>query len=237
MLGYASKVVTANSTDSTLLKIYLSQAAGELQEVVVTGVSKGTEIRRSPVPIVTADKEYLEGEIATNAIAAIATIPGVTAVTTGPNISKPEIRGLGYNRILTLFDGNPQEGQQWGDEHGIEVDQYSIDRVEIIKGPASLSYGSDALAGVVNLIPAPPAAEGQMLADITTDYGSNNRQIGGSGMLEGTKDGIDFMARISHKQATDYTDKYDGRVFGTALQRNRCQRLGGAYTVSGVIRI
>ena len=215
-IGYASKVVTANTTDNNPLQIYLSHSAGELQEVVVTGVSKGTEIRRSPVPIVAIDKDYLVTNLASNAIDAITKVPGVTAVTTGPNISKPYIRGLGFNRILTLFDGNRQEGQQWGDEHGIEVDQYSIERVEVIKGPASLTYGSDALAGVVNLIPTQPAPEGALKADITTNYASNNQEIGGSGMVEGTKKGIDFMARVSHKQAIDYTNAIDGRVFGTA---------------------
>ena len=115
-----------------------------------------------------------------------------------------------------MYDGNRQEGQQWGDEHGIEVDQYGVERVEVIKGPASLSYGSDALAGVVNLIPTQPAPEGTLKADITTNYASNNQEVGGSGMVEGTKNGIDFMARISHKQAIDYTDPIDGRVFGTA---------------------
>ncbi len=215
-IGYASKVLTVSTTDVAPLQIYLSQSAGELQEVVVTGVSKGTEIRRSSVPIVAIDKDYLVTNLASNAIDAITKVPGVTAVTTGPNISKPYIRGLGFNRILTLFDGNRQEGQQWGDEHGIEVDQYSIERVEVIKGPASLTYGSDALAGVVNLIPTQPAPEGTLKADITTNYATNNQEVGGSGMVEGTKDGIDFLARISHKQAIDYEDKIDGRVFGTA---------------------
>jgi iron complex outermembrane receptor protein len=215
-IGYASKAITASTTDNKPLLIYLSQSSDQLQEVIVTGVSKGTEIRRSPVPIVSIDKQYLISNLASNAIDAITKVPGVTAVTTGPNISKPYIRGLGFNRILTLFDGNRQEGQQWGDEHGIEVDQYSVERVEVIKGPASLTYGSDALAGVVNLIPTQPAPEGTLRADITTNYATNNQEVGGSGMVQGTKDGIDFMARISHKQAIDYTDPIDGRVFGTA---------------------
>lgn len=77
-------------------------------------------------------------------------VPGLNAVKTGSNISKPFIRGLGYNRVLTLYDGIRQEGQQWGDEHGIEVDAYNMDHAEVIKGPASLMYGSDALAGVVS---------------------------------------------------------------------------------------
>ena len=127
------------------------------------------------------------------------------------------IRGLGNNRILTLYDGVRQEGQQWGDEHGIEVDQYAVDRIEIIKGPASLTYGSDALAGVVNLIPAQPAPEGKMIGNITTDYQTNNKYFGGTAMLGATKNGVEWMGRISHKQATNYQDKYDGRVFGTAF--------------------
>ena len=103
---------------------------------------------------------------------------GVSTVTTGPNVSKPFIHGLGYNRILTLFDGIRQEGQQWGDEHGIEVDENTVDRIEIVKGPASLTYGSDALAGVVNLLPAPPVPNGTIKAHVETNYQSNNNLIG-----------------------------------------------------------
>lgn len=217
LLGYASELITVNMADNKPLVIYLTQSAGELQEVVVTGESKATEASRSPIPIVVVNRDFLLTTSATNAIDALVKIPGVTAVTTGPNVSKPFIRGLGFNRILTLYDGFRQEGQQWGDEHGIEVDQYGVDRVEILKGPASLSYGSDALAGVVNLIPTRPAPEGKLMGDVTLDYGSNNNELGGSFMIKGTKNGIDWIARVSHKQAMDYQNKFDGRVFGTAF--------------------
>ncbi|HTI07062.1 MAG TPA: TonB-dependent receptor [Puia sp.] len=189
----------------------------EESPVVVTGLSKATQIKRSPVPIVSVSHSYLATNLSTNAIDAIAKIPGIRAVTTGPNVSKPFIRGLGYNRILTLYDGIRQEGQQWGDEHGIEVDQYAVDRVEVIKGPASLSFGSDALAGVVNLIPTQPAPEGKMIGDLTLNYQTNNKYLGGSAMLSSTKNGLEWLARISHKQAVDYQNKIDGRVFGTAF--------------------
>lgn len=195
----------------------LEESAAEINEVVVTGTSKATQIKRNPVPIVSVSHDYLVTNLNTNAIDAIAKVPGIRAVTTGPNISKPFIRGLGFNRILTLYDGVRQEGQQWGEEHGIEVDQYGIDKVEIIKGPASLSYGSDALAGVVNLIPTQPAQEGKLIADITTDYQTNNKYFGGSAMISTTKNGLELLARISHKQATNYQNKIDGRVFGTAF--------------------
>ena len=216
--GY--KTITKNivlKDQVTIENFQLEETATEISEVVVTGISKATQIKRNPVPIISVNHDYLVTNLNTNAIDAIAKIPGISAVTTGPNVSKPFIRGLGYNRILTLYDGVRQEGQQWGDEHGIEVDEYGVDHVEVIKGPASLSYGSDALAGVVNLIPTQPAPEGKMIGDITTDYQTNNKYIGGSAMLAATKKGMEWMARISHKQAVDYQDKIDGRVFGTVF--------------------
>jgi len=201
---------------SVVQNFALEETVTEVSEVVVTGSSKATQIKRNPVPIISINHDYLVTNISTNAIDAIAKVPGVRAVTTGPNVSKPFIRGLGYNRILTLYDGMRQEGQQWGDEHGIEMDQYAINRVEVIKGPASLSYGSDALAGVVNLIPTQFAPEGKMISDLMMDYQTNNKMFGGSGMMSETKNGFEWLARISHKQATNYQNKVDGRVFGTS---------------------
>lgn len=216
--GYKTITQTIVLKESELTQNFLlKETTTEVIEVVVTGSSKATQIKRNPVPIISISHDYLVTNISTNAIDAIARIPGVRAVTTGPNVSKPFIRGLGYNRILTLYDGIRQEGQQWGDEHGIEVDQYSVNRVEVIKGPASLSYGSDALAGVVNLIPTQPAPEGKMIGDIVTDYQTNNKMFGGSALFGATKNGIEWLGRISHKQATNYQNKVDGRVFGTAF--------------------
>jgi len=216
-IGFKSYTRSVTVSGPVRQDFVLTDAFVEESPVVVTGLSKATQIKRSPVPIVAISHTYLATNLSTNAIDAIAKIPGIRAVTTGPNVSKPFIRGLGFNRILTLYDGLRQEGQQWGDEHGIEVDQYGVERVEVIKGPASLSYGSDALAGVVNLIPSQPAPEGKMIGDITLDYQTNNKYLGGSAMLGATKNGLEWMARISHKQAVDYRNKIDGRVFGTAF--------------------
>ena len=196
----------------------LSDESIEESPVVVTGLSKATQIKRSPVPVVAVNHDYIATNLSTNIIDAIAKVPGVSALTTGPNVSKPFIRGLGYNRILTLYDGVRQEGQQWGDEHGIEVDQYGIERIEVIKGPASLSYGSDALAGVVNLIPTQAAPEGKMIGDILAEYHTNNGLFGGSAMLGATKNGFEWMGRISRKEATNYQNKIDGRVYNTAFR-------------------
>ncbi|MFI5124925.1 MAG: TonB-dependent receptor [Chitinophagales bacterium] len=219
-VGYATVTRNVSISGAVTLDFMLLQQYFEESPVVITGLSKATQIRRSPVPIVSINHAAIVDNLSTNIIDAISKVPGVSALTTGPNVSKPFIRGLGYNRILTLYDGVRQEGQQWGDEHGIEVDQYGIDRVEVIKGPASLSYGSDALAGVVNLIPTPPAPDGKVIGDVQVEYQSNNGMFGGSGMVGGSSKGFEWMGRVSHKQATNYQNKIDGRVYGTAFNEN-----------------
>ena len=219
-IGHSTQIKNVTVTEKAVLDFLLGLQYTEESPVVITGLSKATQIKRSPVPIVTMNHQALVTIQSTNIIDAITRLPGVTQLTTGPNVSKPFIRGLGYNRILTLYDGVRQEGQQWGDEHGIEVDQYGVDRAEVIKGPASLTYGSDALAGVVNLIPTPPAAEGKIQGDVLAEFQSNNGLFGGSAMLEGTKNGFEWMGRLSHKQASNYSDPVDGRVYNTAFNEN-----------------
>jgi iron complex outermembrane recepter protein len=219
-LGYKSIVQNVDLTVTKSMNFVMEQAITEMNEVVITGASRATEITRSPVPMITLGRKALEQVISTNVIDAISRLPGVSAVTTGPNISKPFIHGLGYNRVLTLFDGVRQEGQQWGDEHGIEVDENAVDHVEIVKGPASLTFGSDALAGVVNLIPAPPVPKDTIKGQIETNYQTNNGQIAATMGLAGNSNGFVWGGVVSHKQATNYRNKYDGRVYGTAFNES-----------------
>jgi iron complex outermembrane receptor protein len=219
-IGHSTQAKEITISEKAVLDFGLGLQYTEQSAVVVTGQSKAIQIKRSPVPIVTMNHADIVGNLSTNIIDAIAKLPGVAQLTTGPNVSKPYIRGLGYNRILTLYDGMRQEGQQWGDEHGIEVDQYGVDHVEVIKGPASLTYGSDALAGVVNLIPTPPAPEGKIQGDVLAEFQTNNGLFGGSGMLEGTNKGFEWMGRLSHKQASNYSNNVDGRVYNTAFNEN-----------------
>ena len=222
--------VTITDGEPIIRNIELKENSSKLSEVVVTGVSRATELRSNPVPIVVLSKKDIDQHVNNNIIDAIVKgIPGVTAVTTGPNISKPFIRGLGYNRVLTLYDGIRQEGQQWGDEHGIEIDQYGIARAEVIKGPASLTYGSDALAGVINLIPyIPNGQDGKLNGDIITDYHTNNGLIGSSLGLSYKKNDWKYAFRATDKMAHNYQNKIDGPVYNTAFRE---------YILSGMARV
>ncbi len=215
-VGYSSNAQAITIRTETQQDFSLQQTAVEREAVTVTGVSSATRIKQNPQPVTIVRRQDFIERSSTNAIDAIAKlIPGVNAVSTGPAISKPFIRGLGYNRVLTINDDVRQEGQQWGDEHGIEIDDYGIQRIEVLKGPASMMYGSDAIAGVINIQSQVPAPEGVIKANFLSEYQTNNSLRGFYGNIGGTKNGFSWNAYGSYKGASDYKNKYDGYVFNS----------------------
>jgi len=186
-----------------------------LNEVTVTGVTGDTKLKNSTAPISIVSGKELRQTTSTNIIDAIAHQPGVSQITTGSGISKPIIRGLGYNRIIVMNEGVRQEGQQWGDEHGIEIDPQNVNSVEILKGPASLMYGSDAMAGVLILHGSPIQPEGEMKASVSTEYQTNNGLFDYSLNFAGNEKGFVWDARFSDKYAHAYKNKYDSYVPGS----------------------
>ena len=187
----------------------------KLNELTVTGVTGDTKLKHATAPVSLITPQILKATAATNIIDAIAHQPGISQLTTGGSISKPIIRGLGYNRVVVMSEGVRQEGQQWGDEHGIEVDGSSVNSVEILKGPASLMYGSDAMAGVVILHPQAMMPEGTIRANISSEYQTNNGLFGYNLSAAGNQHGFVWDARYSQKMAHAYKNKYDGYVPGS----------------------
>jgi iron complex outermembrane receptor protein len=214
-IGYATKIESMIIKGNTKKDFLLEPSPTQLKEVIVTGVINATDKQQAPVSITTMSYDDLLQNSSTNAIDAIAKAPGVSAMTDGQSISKPVIRGLGYNRVLTVNDGVEQVDQAWFDEFGIEADPDAVNKYEILKGPASLAYGSDAIAGVVNLIPEQPLPEGQLKGDILFNYQTNNGLIGNMFHLAGTKNGIAWSARIDNTAAHAYQDPYDGYVLNS----------------------
>ncbi len=216
-IGFATKIERISIEGKTILDFVMDATSAELNEVVITGLSGTIEKAVNPVPSHTIDKNELNTMMATNIIDAISKQPGVSQITTGAAISKPVIRGLGYNRMITLHNNIRQEGQQWGDEHGIEIDEYSIDRIEIIKGPGSLAFGSDAMAGVINLLAPRPVEEGIILGKVMSNYQTNNRLMGFSVMNAGNIKGYSWLAQLSGKKAGSYSNKLDGNVYNSGF--------------------
>ncbi len=216
-IGYKNHIERVKIDKNTTLDFLLSSAVSELNAVVVTAVTHATELKLSPLVIKAVDKNALNQNAATNLIDGLKNVPGVNQITTGAAISKPMIRGLGYNRVITLYDGIRQEGQQWGDEHGIEIDEYAIDRIEVVKGPGSLMYGSDGIAGVLNFISPKSPQPNAIKTQFVTNYQTNNNLLGYSLSNMGNKKDIHWLARLSQKGAGNYQNSYDGKVYNAGF--------------------
>ncbi|MCD2422315.1 TonB-dependent receptor [Niabella pedocola] len=214
-IGYRSFVGTVVINGATVQDFRLKVSVVENDAVVVTGVSASTQLKHTPTHISVLSQKELQQSSGTGLLDAVAKVPGVAIITTGPAIAKPSIRGLGYNRVVTLNDGVRQEGQQWGDEHGIEIDEYSAQKIEILRGPASLMYGSDATGGVLNIQTNIPVPENTIKANLSGSLNNNNRMQGGYANVAGNINGFNWNAYGSVKTAGDYTNKYDGSVLNS----------------------
>lgn len=222
--GYSTRVEHIELLADAVMDFALAPVITENQGVIVTGVAGATSVRKAPVPVTALRKQTLLQTSSTNIIDALSHVPGVSQLSTGPAISKPVIRGLSSTRVVTVNDGVRQEGQQWGEEHGIEIDEMSVNRVEILKGPASLMYGSDALAGVVHFISAVPVAEGSLKANLMTNYQSNGGLLGLNGNLAGNKNGFNWNIHGTYRSAGDYRNRYDGSVLNSRFNE---KNIGG----------
>ncbi len=216
-VGYEKAVEKVAISGETHRDFTLHEAHTEAREVIVTGLSKATEKRQSSLSVDVLKSGDLFQKSATSLFQSIATTPGVGAIGTGQAVAKPVIRGLGHSRVLVVQDGIRQEGQQWGDEHGVEVDEFGVDRVEILKGPASLVFGSDGMGGVVSLQSAPPVEEGTALCQILSNYQSNGDLRAISGSAAAQKNGWSGTARATAKQAGDFREPVDGAVFNSGF--------------------
>jgi iron complex outermembrane recepter protein len=219
-MAHRTLIRTITMERDTVLDFTMQNAPNALEEVIVTGAATRTLVRESPVPVATLSRvQWLRGS-SLNLTDAIGKLPGVSQVTTGAGLSKPVIRGLGFNRVITMHDGVRQEDNQWGAEHGINLDEFSIDRYEIIRGAGSLMYGSDGLGGVIAVYSPRPVEEGKIEGRLLSNYQHNNGMYALSAQAGGTRNGFSWLAQTSHRNAGNYRTPADGRVYGSNYREN-----------------
>lgn len=238
--GYASQAVTLVShpvADTSTNYIALQQTITEYHPVIITGTAGAADRMKNPVPSEMQSRDHLFQHPTTNAVSGLAEVPGISTISTGNAVSKPVIRGLGYNRVVVLRDNLRQEGQQWGDEHGVEIDEYEIDRVEIIKGPGSIMYGSDAMAGVINFLTPRTPREGYIGGEFITGYQTNGNLFGNSLMQTGNINGFSWQIRGSNKIAGNYFTPVDGYVANSGFRETNFSGFVGLNRSWGVSRI
>lgn len=161
---------------------------------------------------------------------AIEQLPGINAINVGVGIAKPVIRGLSSNRIIVNQQGIKQESHQWGSDHGLEVDAYDVEQVEIIKGPASLQYGSDGLGGVINIMPGRIPEEGHLSGSLEGVHKTNNGHWGGSALLATNINGWFASARYSRHAFGDYVvpaTQFIYNTFTLPIENNQLKNTAG----------
>ena len=229
-IGYTTAAENIVINGDTKKDFILNESVVENNAVIVTGVTGATQLKKVPFAVSVLRKQDFFQNTSSNIIESLTKIGGVSTLATGPAISKPVIRGLSYNRVLTINDGVRQEGQQWGDEHGIEIDEASVNKIELLKGPASIIYGSDAMAGVVNIITNVPVQNNTIKANISSNFQTNNKLRTLNANIGSNKNGVNWNLYTSNKVAEDYKNKYDGRVYNSKFNEHN---IGGYAGYNG----
>lgn len=154
--GYLNKSLKVNLTANDLtLEVILSKSLIETPTIDVTGSFNPIDISNSTFSVSSISARTLNRIRGENIASTIQNIPGINNLSTGNSIGKPIIRGLTSQSVLVVQNGVKHESQQWGDEHAPEISMFDLDRIEILRGPASLMYGSDGIGGVINIISKP----------------------------------------------------------------------------------
>ncbi len=226
-VGHKTIVADVDLAKTSHMDFALDESDAQINEVVVTGLTGKSLAKDSPTPVTVVGAAQLRSTTSTNIIDALSLQPGVAQITTGGGISKPVVRGLGFNRVVVVNDGVRQEGNQWGAEHGVEIDAQSISSAEILKGPASLMYGSDAMAGVIifhdEVLPPP----GTMQGGVSSEYQTNNGLFGHSLNAKGNTGGFVWSGRWSGKMAHAYKNRSDRYVLGSQFRERAAQAVAG----------
>ena len=165
----------------------LSQVDNDIVELdeIVLSIPFGQTLGKSVIKVDKIKLNDINPIIKQYISKSISRLPGVSIITTGPNIAKPSVRGLSFNRVLVYNQGVRLENQQWGEEHGIGISSSGAESVEVVKGPLYVLYGSDAMGGVIYVEPENYSSTDGFSVDYTGIYNSNyngfNNNLGLSG--------------------------------------------------------
>jgi len=224
-VGYTNRIETVVLKGNALeLNIILKQTPIEAEEIVVSGGYNSTQ-HDNAVKIDVLKLNAMTTKCTPNFAEVLTQVPGVDMISKGSGVSKPVIRGLSMNDIMVLNNGVRFENYQFSDHHPLGIDEFGIEDVEIIKGPASLLYGSDAIGGVINFIKEKPAPVGSVVGDYNLQLFSNSLGITNNLGIKGASKNFYGGIRFGNKNHADYLQGGgvfvpNTRFFGNSLKVN-----------------
>ena len=216
-LGFTTQTVDVNTSLTKALIIQLQASAIEMEAVIIS--TPFHKLQSENVVLVARETvDNLSRSGAVTLAEGITQIPGVESITTGAGIGKPVIRGLSANRVLVYTQGVRLENQQFGDEHGLGVSSSGVESVEVIKGPASLLYGSDALGGVLYLNPEKYAIADSTEADAKITYHTNSLGTEANAGFKTSGERLKFLLRGNYAANSDYKTGNDLRLTNSRFE-------------------
>ncbi|HZJ60958.1 MAG TPA: TonB-dependent receptor, partial [Chitinophagaceae bacterium] len=182
-----------------------------MKEVVVSGI-RTSLVKETSFNIQSLSIGKIRQSGALNISDALSKLPGISQLTTGPAISKPVVRGLYGNRVLAVLSGLKFDNQQWQDEHGLGLNDIGIDRIEVIKGPASLLYGSEAIGGILNIIEEVSNRPGEKNGEVNVGLFSNTYGLSVDGGIRSGSEKKNWSVRAGLNSNADYSDGDNNRI-------------------------
>ncbi|WP_207515277.1 TonB-dependent receptor [Longitalea luteola] len=215
------------------IRIVLHPIGQLLEEVIVKDRHEEERRQTEALTIDIVNKNFIQRHLGGSLMQTLSRLPGIKTIGIGSGQSKPLIRGLGFNRVVVIDKGVKHEGQQWGADHGLEIDQFAANEVELIKGAASFVYGSDAVGGAIDLKPAPPPPLQTFGGSVDILGKTNNNLYGTSTNLYGRNQRLFFDARFTYQNYGDYKVPADSVFvydYGVALHQNKLRNTAGRET-------
>lgn len=230
-IGYKEMVKTiVFNSENQLLNLQLEESVFTLDEVIIsTPFNKLQSENVMKVERITAASLRKTG--AATLSEGITAISGVSQVSTGASIGKPVIRGLSGNRVLVYTQGVRLENQQFGGEHGLGLSDQGIESVEVIKGPASLLYGSDALGGVIYVNPEKFSLNNEHQFNFNQRFFSNTLGSSSSIGYKAASDSWKLTTRATSSFHSDYKVPNGQRITNTRFRENDF-KIGVGYNAS-----
>lgn len=229
-IGYETFADTLKIKKLQNVRIKMKPSVMTLNEVIIQEDYAKLRNREDSRNIEVVSDHFVKMNLSGSLMKSLERLPGVSTIDIGSGQSKPVIRGLGFNRIVVVENGIKHEGQQWGEDHGLEIDQYAVDRVEVVKGPASLMYGSDAIGGVIDIKQLNVPGKNSFGGSVNLTGKSNNNFFGTSINIFARRKALYFTGRVTLLDFADYkvpTDSVDIYSYKAALYKNHLRNTAG----------
>lgn len=209
--GFSTQLINYDTKEPKLIRANLNITEYAMKEVLISGAKACLPERTTQfVDQINLNSINTNGDLTIGD--ALARVPGVSIITTGPGIARPVIRGLSCNRIATIANQVKLENQQWDLEHALGINQFGASKIEIIKGPASFLYGNDAMGGLIHLIDESPASIHTTAADISSSFNSNTFGTSSEIGVKQTNQKVFWGIRTGLNNHSDYYDANDKRI-------------------------